>query len=290
MLAEYLTLSQWRQAMPGVRAGNVSAAPIPEGNAHPALQTGRFEVFFCRGGCLELTGREGTTTVENQDILVLRNCRDLQSIRITAPLQGILVEVDSRKVSDSMETLLLDWDFSPDRVKTYMESRGGCQRIHGTPWSQNLFAALETMEHQKQEMYCVLKTAELVYLFCSCPVLRTEGTPGGYISRAVEDVRSYMQMHLDEKLTISLLSRRFHISPTALKSGFRQMYGLPIHRWLQRCRMESAARLLRESTLTVLQVAQSVGYEGLSQFSIIFRRQYGMTPVQYKKMSDSIDF
>ena len=47
--------------------------------------------------------------------------------------------------------------------------------------------------------------------------------------------------------------------------------------------MERAAELLRDSSLSVLGVAQSVGYSSASQFTAAFRRQYGVTPAQYRK-------
>ena len=47
--------------------------------------------------------------------------------------------------------------------------------------------------------------------------------------------------------------------------------------------MERAAELLRASSLSVLGVAQSVGYGSASQFTAAFRRQYGVTPAQYRK-------
>ena len=33
--------------------------------------------------------------------------------------------------------------------------------------------------------------------------------------------------------------------------------------------------------------AQAVGYEGMSQFNAVFKREYGMTPGQYRKMSET---
>ena len=50
--------------------------------------------------------------------------------------------------------------------------------------------------------------------------------------------------------------------------------------------LKRAADLLRESSLSVLGVAQSVGYSSASQFTASFRRHYGMTPAQYRKMSE----
>ena len=99
-----------------------------------------------------------------------------------------------------------------------------------------------------------------------------------------------MEAHLDEKMTIASLSRQFQISPTALKIGFRSVYGQPIHAWLLGRRIQRAADLLQFSRLSILNIAQSVGYEGISQFNLVFKRHYGITPSQYRKMSNSTGF
>ena len=99
-------------------------------------------------------------------------------------------------------------------------------------------------------------------------------------------IRAYMEEHIDQKLTIPALSRRFCLAPTSLKAGFRRQYGQPVHTWLRCRRLERAAELLRSSELGVLEVAQAVGYNSASQFGAAFQRQYGVTPSQYRKMSE----
>lgn len=79
------------------------------------------------------------------------------------------------------------------------------------------------------------------------------------------------------------MARRFHISGTFLKEGFRQMYGQSTRKFLQARRMDLAADLLRNTNQTVLQVAASVGYESASQFSQIFKRHYHLPPAQYRR-------
>ena len=101
----------------------------------------------------------------------------------------------------------------------------------------------------------------------------------------LEEVARYMEEHLDEPLSIPQLSRRAFLSPTAFKAAFRQRYGLAVHAWLRQKRMERAAQLLRGSSLTVLEVAQTVGYSSGSQFSTAFRERYGTSPGKFRKMS-----
>lgn len=46
-----------------------------------------------------------------------------------------------------------------------------------------------------------------------------------------------------------------------------------------------AAELISDTKLPIYKIAQKVGYESMSQFSSAFKRQYGVTPGEYKKMS-----
>ena len=95
-------------------------------------------------------------------------------------------------------------------------------------------------------------------------------------------VKTYMQSHLSEKITIQLLCRQFSVSPTFLKENFRRAFGAPIHRWLVEERIRRARELICTTRMPIQQVALAVGYEGMSQFNAAFKRYYGMTPSQFR--------
>ena len=206
-----------------------------------------------------------------------------------APLAGILVAVDARGARESLKTicnLLGDLTLDTGLVRRWMASRGGCAVEGPTDWSRAAFANLDCLPQSERARWCVWKSVELLYLLCnpkgqedSAPALERETV------RRLAEICRYMEEHLDESLTISALSRRACLSTTTFKEGFRRLYGLPVHTWLRQRRMERAAELLRDSSLSVLGVAQSVGYGSASQFSAAFHRQYGMTPAKYRKMS-----
>ena len=74
----------------------------------------------------------------------------------------------------------------------------------------------------------------------------------------------------------------FYISPTTLKKYFRNIYGQPVYTWLSHKRMEKAAELLCYTSMTVLEIAQAVGYSSLSQFNVVLKKCYTCTPRQYR--------
>ena len=59
------------------------------------------------------------------------------------------------------------------------------------------------------------------------------------------------------------------LSATTFKDAFRRLYGLPVHAWLRQRRMERAAELLRDSSLSVLGVGQGAYDEVLRQTGLL---------------------
>ena len=48
-------------------------------------------------------------------------------------------------------------------------------------------------------------------------------------------------------------------------------------------RMKRACAMLRESDQTVEVIAMESGYENVEHFNRLFKKSYGMTPVQYRR-------
>lgn len=64
-------------------------------------------------------------------------------------------------------------------------------------------------------------------------------------------------------------------------------HSMPIHSFLVRQRLQRAVELIRTTRMPIQQIAQTVWYESMSQFHTAFKRQYGMIPGQYRKMSET---
>ena len=289
MLAEFLaSRGDWAQVMPGARACLFSLREGPV-SLPLRLEPLHFETLFCLAGAVTLTRRDGSTlTAGARQVLLLTDLSDVVRASVDTPLKGVLVAVDARNARESLKTicgLLGGLTLDTGRVRRWMAGRGGCAAEGPTHWSRAAFADLDRLPQGEQARWCVWKSVELLYLLSAPAEQPADAAPamGREVARALEDTRRYMEEHLDEPLTIPALSRRACLSATAFKEGFRRLYGLPVHTWLRQRRMERAAELLRSSPLSVLGVAQSVGYGSASQFTAAFRRQYGVTPAQYRK-------
>ena len=291
MLAEFLTdRGEWTQVMPGARACVFS---LREGSFSLPLRLEplRFEALFCLTGAVTLIRQDGSVlTASARQVLLLTDLSNLTGASVDAPMEGVLVAVDARGARESLQTicgLLGNLSLDTGQVRRWMAGRGGCAVEGPTDWSRAAFADLDRLPQGERARWCVWKSVELLYLL-SAPERRTaEPAPASALGqeaiRRLAETRRYMEEHLDEALTIPVLSRRACLSATAFKAGFRRLYGLPVHTWLRQRRMERAAELLHLPGLSLEGIAQAVGYSSVSQFAAAFRRQYAQTPGQYRK-------
>jgi len=79
------------------------------------------------------------------------------------------------------------------------------------------------------------------------------------------------------------LAAQFSISETSLKNYFRGVYGQNISVYLREMRMKEATRLLASTRLPVAEVAEQVGYTNQSKFASVFKKQYQMSPLEYRR-------
>ena len=90
--------------------------------------------------------------------------------------------------------------------------------------------------------------------------------------------------NLDRKITLDQLVDQFCYSATYIKICFKNTYGMPIHQYIRRKRMEQAAVLLLEDQDGILEIAGKVGFENGSKFAKVFKDTFGMTPGKYRRM------
>lgn len=79
------------------------------------------------------------------------------------------------------------------------------------------------------------------------------------------------------------LAAQFSVSETSLKNYFRGVFGRNISIYLREIRMKKAAELLVITQLSVAEVAEQVGYVNQSKFASVFKKQFGLSPLEYRR-------
>jgi AraC-like DNA-binding protein len=78
--------------------------------------------------------------------------------------------------------------------------------------------------------------------------------------------------------TIHQLARMVSISESKLKKDFKLIYGVPVYEYFQKVRMQAAKDKLLSGDHSVKEVAMELGYSNLSNFTIAFKKEFGLLP------------
>ena len=100
--------------------------------------------------------------------------------------------------------------------------------------------------------------------------------------RRINTVVEYIRTHLDETLDLRTLAEVSSFSPCHFHRIVSAFLGEPPGEFIARTRIETAARLLLYSDLTVAEIAYRVGYDAPSSLTKAFGRFFGISPKEYR--------
>lgn len=95
--------------------------------------------------------------------------------------------------------------------------------------------------------------------------------------------KQYLQSHYTQTNSILHLAETLKISRSSLHEQFRRRVGMSPQQYLTGLRMEAAQRMLRESTLSISEIAIACGLQDKNYFFHAYRRRFGMTPGEYRR-------
>lgn len=98
----------------------------------------------------------------------------------------------------------------------------------------------------------------------------------------IRDVLSYLNQNYTEPIFLQKLADDHHISAEYLSRTFKKEIGQNITDYISGLRTEKAASLLRNSKLSIAEIAAFVGYSDSNYFVKVFKKHYGMTPSAYR--------
>ncbi len=91
----------------------------------------------------------------------------------------------------------------------------------------------------------------------------------------------------DVSLKTGDLAERYDISPKYFRSLFKKIYNTTPTQCLISIRLQSAVKLLTETTLTISDIAEMSGFGDVYYFSKLFKSKFGCSPKEYRNKSSS---
>ena len=94
----------------------------------------------------------------------------------------------------------------------------------------------------------------------------------------IQQAREIIVQNIETPPSLTELSKLVGLNNNKLNKNFKQLFGVPVFKYLQNQRLQKAYHLLSGNEMTVQEVAWSVGYESLSSFSNAFHDKFGLRP------------
>jgi len=102
-------------------------------------------------------------------------------------------------------------------------------------------------------------------------------------AKRIEHVMRYVRENPGQIFTVSELSKLASYSTDHFTRIFTHVAGIGPNKFCIRVRMVRAQQLLRESTMSINQIASALGYADMFFFSRQFKLQFGMSPREWRK-------
>lgn len=99
----------------------------------------------------------------------------------------------------------------------------------------------------------------------------------------IQEVVSYIDDHLEERLDLDSLCRVSGYSKYHLSRIFSDVVGLSIHSYIKRRRLTEAARLLIFTDKKIMEIALIAGYETQQSFTVGFKTLFQCSPQAFRK-------
>jgi len=167
------------------------------------------------------------------------------------------------------------------------------EELHATKLKIELNEGKDLSLGEKQ-----IEKSRVLFYFRLCAIRRLEEganlllqsmntAKGGQVSKLIDNVKSYIEEKYAEKLSIQELADRAWISRSHMSNLFKQQTGYTVNQYIVETRMRKARDLLLGTSMRSYEVARHVGYDDIIYFSQLFKKHYGLSPMEYKKRMES---
>lgn len=233
------------------------------------------EITLVHSGSMEFTRGEISKRLAGGDLALL----DADAPHATRPLLNsyfrTALHFDPRRVPGNAGAGLL----------SRLDDHGGILFLSMNPevGPRFLWACKELSRMSKEGLWSRSPSAEYLLGLIAADIEALSVEKSGLSSAPVLwEILSYMEHNLNSRERVSDLAKRFYLSTDNLQRIFRKHLGTSPYQYWLRLKLERACEALSTSA-PVQEIADALGFESLSGFGRAFKREFGITPSEYRE-------
>lgn len=108
---------------------------------------------------------------------------------------------------------------------------------------------------------------------------KDENTSETYVSNA----KNYIRSNIHKRITVSEIAGFLNIDRSHLTRIFKNICGVSPQQFIISLKMDMASQSLKKNSMSIKEIASSVGYDNQMEFSKLFKKHFNMTPTQWRE-------
>jgi AraC-like DNA-binding protein len=141
-------------------------------------------------------------------------------------------------------------------------------------------------------LYYEGKTLELISFILDWHTRQETIFPHGptrYDRKGIAEAIDYIVSHYSDEISLGVLAKTAAMSVSKFTFIFKSLTGYTAADYIRQVRFEKARELLRESKAPLESIATAVGYKRHASFAAVFKREFGITPSEFRRGGQSIN-
>ncbi len=244
--------------------------------------------FCCSGATsFSLNGKYSTAYADTSghNNFYIPVCQVTQELNLTPEIELITCYISAdifiKLIDNNLDNL-------PKKLNNRLFNQQNCY-FESYQWKPTIKVILQQILTNKmnpiaQRLFYESKVLELVAIVFDMytPYIKEKITISKTDIDKIHFAKTILLQDITNPPSLFQLAKSVGTNEFTLKKGFKEIFDMPVYKYLHKIRMENAALLLQTSDILVSEVALNVGYDSLSSFSQAFTKFYGISPIQLK--------
>lgn len=222
-------------------------------------------------------------TLQRGDIVIIPpgiGHKPIFPLELAEPYRRIVLWV-STEFAESVERLL------PDQTARFTDHMF-LLRTAGTPYEyigQFFHKGLKEAQ-EKKDFWQISLYGNTMQLLVAC--IRAFSEPENQVLRnekpeLLDDVVSYIETHLHEKISLADTATRFFVSESTIGQTFQKKMHVSFYHYVTQRRLIAAKSMISEEP-NLDSLSEKVGFSDYSAFYRAFKKEFGISPREYRNL------
>ena len=198
------------------------------------------------------------------------------------------IRPETRKIYDQ----ILHWlDILPEEIGNVGLHKQGIVHFDSTEMQE--IVAIMMQMHEEDSPKPLSETVKLAFLdILLCKFRRRQMLQSGVSGADTVNEKAYnliakavkiIEEGMMEEMDVDEIARGLNISTSHFRKRFREITGLPPTNYLNRLRITKSIEYLNNTTWTVAEIAEAVGFLDPNYYTRMFKKYIGYSPQNYRK-------